>query len=665
MVNKSRAMASSATVASDGSPTCVQSFGSPAEPGSNGDGWTEDNIDSNSVRVLEPTFTVVKVPSRVQQESPPGNMKEQREPACDDEPFGTEDSSENHEVELKDYDNGEGRASGTPSSWAVKKFISRVKIDRMKILRLKNFVLSRQNHANEVAVKDVEVSVSDESVEVAKTVELDHREQSCANRTPSVDELQVSTDEDNSISSADGFEAAGASVFMTEAGVECGSSPYLRTSFFEECNESGVQNDAVRRDKNAKGPSDLVVEENVEPSRSKADSLPEMCNSAKQHTDEAAENDATRQRGMKEKLLSKVPKPSRECSAEKLPESSRDASIEQVELEESYHREGVQIVLKRNRSELDTKSTLQQSDSCIHDGAAVSPRSEKGAKKLGNKLPLHQRIQLYRELRNHNGSNAGRASPSSKEFVLTRHQSKLSDLSCDIPSIRTPDDASSSLVLVQYDMHSWAPDAEKEEQASECDKLQSVLESVPVSSTPAPQTLVAPRHSVCAEVAPATVTHQDDVLVTPRSEDGSIYSAASTQAAATPILDATESISDAPSMAALDSRATPMTEETRTTTQFSSSLDSAFNINHLKWTANHHQERITAQSMLGGLLKCDPSAVVSTEQEDEIARCCASYLDEEYSITDTDDEQTLATSLESMSFQQYRKERERVRVGRR
>ena len=70
-----------------------------------------------------------------------------------------------------------------------------------------------------------------------------------------------------------------------------------------------------------------------------------------------------------------------------------------------------------------------------------------------DKLPVHQRIQLYFELRSRKDSNnQNRVASNSQEVCISR-QSEVSEVSCDVVSA---DDASAaSLLIDQYDLRRW------------------------------------------------------------------------------------------------------------------------------------------------------------------------------------------------------------------
>eukprot|EP00578_Thalassiosira_sp_NH16_P016105 CAMPEP_0181118908 /NCGR_PEP_ID=MMETSP1071-20121207/23326_1 /TAXON_ID=35127 /ORGANISM="Thalassiosira sp., Strain NH16" /LENGTH=1133 /DNA_ID=CAMNT_0023203433 /DNA_START=105 /DNA_END=3506 /DNA_ORIENTATION=- len=80
------------------------------------------------------------------------------------------------------------------------------------------------------------------------------------------------------------------------------------------------------------------------------------------------------------------------------------------------------------------------------------------------KLPLHQRVQLYLELRSRNkGSNASKALPNSHEVCLTK-QSEVSEVSCEVQPQSIGEEA--GLLMDQFDMRTWASGLDTVEEVS-------------------------------------------------------------------------------------------------------------------------------------------------------------------------------------------------------
>ncbi|KAL9180146.1 hypothetical protein ACHAXT_008116 [Thalassiosira profunda] len=174
-------MASDATAATEGSPTCVQSFNKWRWAEAEGDakGWLDVNsvagskaaesraLDSPTTGAWQPPLECVK------EEAPAAG------PSC-------AEGGENHEVELKDV---REMFEGT-SRRGIKKLLTRVNINK----KLKKFVSSRK--------VDKDVAVPDE---VWKMVEIDRDQCSTSNESNEDDVAVASVDTDQEKSSNDGM----------------------------------------------------------------------------------------------------------------------------------------------------------------------------------------------------------------------------------------------------------------------------------------------------------------------------------------------------------------------------------------------------------------------------------------------------------------------------
>ena len=251
-----------------------------------------------------------------------------------------------------------------------------------------------------------------------------------------------------------------------------------------------------------------------------------------------------------------------------------------------------------------------------------------------DKLPVHQRIQLYFELRSRKDSNNQNKVASNSQEVCISRQSEVSEVSCDVVSA---DDASvASLLIDQYDLRRWESGlATVEEPSIEVGNSLVGTDGGTADVDIEMLTQVSQHSSGSA----STDISGDEVSFQPTKEGEETVAAS--KVSINSFLDNNEADRLSPTTAPDD------------LSYFSSSLHSVF-------MTNHPQKQTIAQNILN-LLGCEPDLVLCDEERNALKyyaqehgdEKCAHYFcvpshDEEYTIYDTTcaDEDTLA-SLES------------------
>ena len=251
-----------------------------------------------------------------------------------------------------------------------------------------------------------------------------------------------------------------------------------------------------------------------------------------------------------------------------------------------------------------------------------------------DKLPVHQRIQLYFELRSRKDSNnQNRVASNSQEVCISR-QSEVSEVSCDVVSA---DDASvASLLIDQYDLRRWESGLATVEEPSIEVGNSLVGTDGGTADVDIEMLTQVSQHSSGS----ASTDISGDEVSFQRNKEGEETVAAS-KVSINSFLDNDEADRLSPTTAPDD------------LSYFSSSLHSVF-------MTNHPQKQTIAQNILN-LLGCEPDLVLCDEERNALKyyaqehgdEKCAHYFcvpshDEEYTIYDTTcaDEDTLA-SLES------------------
>lgn len=255
-----------------------------------------------------------------------------------------------------------------------------------------------------------------------------------------------------------------------------------------------------------------------------------------------------------------------------------------------------------------------------------------------DKLPVHQRIQLYFELRSRKDSNNQNKVASNSQEVCISRQSEVSEVSCDVVSA---DDASAaSLLIDQYDLRRWESGlATVEEPSIEVGNSLVGTDGGTADVDIEMLTQVSQHSSGSASKSALPKSSGDEVSFQPTKEGEETVDAS--KVSINSFLDNDEADRLSPTTAPDD------------LSYFSSSLHSVF-------MTDHPQKQTIAQNILN-LLGCEPDLVLCDEERNALKyyaqehgdEKCAHYFcvpshDEEYTIYDTTcaDEDTLA-SLES------------------